>query len=79
MFNENCWIVDSEGDGLKPTKLHVLSAKRVEGGKVYSTPDYDKMKKLLTGAEFIIGHNMKRFDVPVFERILGTTRKNLWQ
>lgn len=65
------WVIDAEGDGLAPTKLHVLSAKQVDGNKVFSTNSYDKMRKLLTEADELICHNLARFDVPVFERILG--------
>lgn len=65
------WVIDSEGDGLDPTQIYCLCAKHVDGGEVFSTTNYDDMRKLLTSAEVLIAHNISRFDIPVFERILG--------
>lgn len=63
-------VFDCEGDGLNPTKIHVLSV-RGKDGSIHSTNDYDKMRKFLTNASVLIAHNCIRFDIPVFERILG--------
>lgn len=65
------WIFDIEGDSLNPTKIHCLSAKHVDGGDVFSTTDYELMRKMLTNAEVLIGHHIQRFDIPVLERLLG--------
>lgn len=67
----NLYVFDLEGDGLTPTKIHVLSVKNLGSGKVGSTADYDTMKRLfLNGDNTLICHNAARFDVPVVERIL---------
>lgn len=65
------WVIDAEGDGLNPTKLHCLSASNPQTTKVFVTPDYDKMRKILSEADVLICHNLIRFDVPVYERLLG--------
>lgn len=65
------WVLDSEGDGLNPTKLHCLSVCDPKTGVIHTTADYDKMRKVLTSAKVLIAHNIIRFDIPVFERLLG--------
>lgn len=60
-----------EGNGLQPTKLHCLSAGDPKTGKVFTTSDYDSMRKFLTSAKVLVGHNITRFDIPVLERLLG--------
>jgi DNA polymerase I-like protein with 3'-5' exonuclease and polymerase domains len=65
------WIFDVEGDGLKPTKLHCLSAGDPKTGKVFTTPDHDSMRKFLKNAKVLVGHHITRFDIPVLERLLG--------
>ena len=67
----NFRVFDVEGDGLKPSLLHVLSWKD-NRGDVQSTFSYDKMKSLLTDTNMIlIGHNITQWDVPNVERLLG--------
>lgn len=61
--------MDAEGDGLFPTKIHVLSCTK--NGNVFSTNDYEQMRAFLLKADVIVAHNIVRFDVPVLERILG--------
>jgi hypothetical protein len=65
------WVIDAEGDGLNPTKLHCLAASNPQTSKVFVTPDYENMKKILVEADVLICHNIIRFDKPVFERLLG--------
>lgn len=65
-------VFDIEGDGLKPTKIHCLSANT---GKIKSTPNYKDMRKFFTEAEVLVGHNITRFDIPVVERLLGVKVK----
>lgn len=67
----NIWVIDCEGDSLTPTKLHCLAVCNPQSEKVMVTSDYDNMRKVLTEAKVIIGHNIARFDVPVFEKLLG--------
>ena len=68
-------IVDSEGDGLTPTKIHVLSWQDSEG--IHSTKDYDRMREVLCNTDRIVCHNVARFDKPVFERILEISLKHV--
>ena len=63
------YIFDLEGNGLTPTKIHVLSVNF--GGKIKSTKDYDKMRSMFSKADVLIGHNIARWDIPVVERLLG--------
>ena len=65
------WTFDIETDGLDPSKIHCLCAQHVDGGNIFATTDYGNMRKMLLGAEVLIGHNIQRFDVPVLERLLN--------
>ncbi len=65
------WVFDIETDGLNPTKIHCLSARHVDSTDIFSTTDYDQMRKMLTSAEVLIGHNIARYDIPALERLLG--------
>lgn len=64
------WVFDIEGDGLNPTKIHCLAASK-NGKNVFVTNSYDDMRKFFAKAKIIVGHNIRRFDIPVVERILG--------
>ncbi len=61
-------IFDLEGDGLVPTKIHVVSVN--VGGKKKSLTNYDDMRKFFLNAKTLVGHNIVLFDIPVVERIL---------
>lgn len=65
------YVIDSEGDGLKPTKIYCLSVCDPKTGRVFTATTYDQMRRFFEKADVIVGHNLIRFDVPVFERILG--------
>jgi len=65
------WVIDSEADGLNPTKIYCLGMSDPQSDKVFVTSNYDNMRKALTEADVLIAHNAVRFDKPVFERILG--------
>ena len=67
-------IFDIEGDGLldKVTKLHVMSYDMGDG-VVKSTTSYDEMRRLITTADLLIGHNIILFDIPTIEKILGVS------
>jgi hypothetical protein len=67
----NKWIFDVEGDGLEATKIHVLSYSNPEGTVKKSLRDYEEIKKFLSEASILIGHNITRWDIPTLERILG--------
>lgn len=64
-------VIDSETDGLNATKIHVLSWTD-DGVNYHSTGDYEKMSVVLTqkGYKFVC-HNGIRYDMGVFNRILG--------
>jgi len=62
-------VMDSEGDGLVPTKFHCIAVQHE--GSVRSTSSYDNMKKFLTTTPIIVGHNIIRWDVPNLERVLN--------
>lgn len=63
-------IFDVEGDSLRPTKLHVLSAS-YDGENISSTPDYQKMRDFFENEEILVGHNIARWDTVECSRILG--------
>lgn len=63
-------VFDCETDGLKPTKIHCLAAHM--GGKIFSTTDYDQMRKFLSRDDIIlVAHNGIRYDGPALEKVLG--------
>lgn len=67
-------LFDIEGNGLLNTitKLHCLSYCNGKiGSKIRTTHDYDEMRKLLTEATILIGHNIVTFDIPAAEKILN--------
>jgi len=65
------WVFDVEGNGLNPDKLYCLAACSPKKKQPNVTPSYDTMRKLLTEADVLIGHNIQRFDIPVLEKLLG--------
>lgn len=64
------WVFDVEANGLTPDRIYCLCAQHVDGGDIFATSDYDQMRKMLTEAEVLIGHNIARWDVPTLERLL---------
>ncbi|QQV89741.1 DNA polymerase A [Cellulophaga phage Calle_1] len=69
------YVVDIETDGLKSTKLHVVSVGyQDEDGnwQVISTKDPDKIRSIMEDEDnFIVGHFFKLFDSVELERLLG--------
>ncbi len=63
-------VFDVEGNGLNPSKFWCLSQCKVGTDKVRSTTSYKTMKKFLTSADILIGHNIARWDIPHLERVL---------
>lgn len=74
-MSSGLWIFDLEGDGLKPTKLHVLSVSSADESVKKSTPDYEDMRRFFKSAKVLVGHNIARFDIVVVERLLGVKVK----
>ena len=70
-------IFDAESDGLleEATRIHCLCASIYdeEGNliKTVALTAYDAMKDFILNAECIIGHNIIRYDIPLFKKILG--------
>lgn len=62
-------VFDIEANGLKPTKIHCLSANL--NGKVRSTDNYGNMRSFLSKAEYLVGHNIIRYDIPVLKKLLN--------
>ena len=65
----NIVVFDLEGDGLTPTKIHVVS--EYKNDKLTSYTDYKDMKKVFEQADILVGHNITRFDIPIVEKLLG--------
>ena len=74
---EKAVIFDVEGDGLTPKKLHCLSFSDEDEKNVETIFDYDGMRTFFTSYDIYIGHNIRRWDIPVIERILGIEIKGL--
>ena len=70
-MKQKIWVFDVEGDSLTPTKLHCACLVNPQSDKIFSTSNYDQMRKAFTEADILIGHNIQRFDTPVLERLLG--------
>ena len=67
-------VFDIEGDGLTPTKIHVVSANFK--GRLISTRNRDDIVRLFQREDVIaIAHNGMRFDIPTLERLLGFKAK----
>lgn len=69
MIDPTYAVFDIEGNGLRPTKIYCLSVKTDEG--IFTTTEYDAMRRFFTNFDVYIGHNISRWDIPVLERILG--------
>jgi len=65
-------IFDIECDGLKPTKLHCIVAKEVDG-PLYKFPPHklEEGIEFLKQADTLIGHNILRFDLDVIKKLTG--------
>ncbi|MCK4521045.1 MAG: hypothetical protein KAU20_00600, partial [Nanoarchaeota archaeon] len=68
------YIFDMESDALldEVTKIHVLGWYNLETGTSGTITDYPKMIRFLSQKDLtLVCHNAIRFDIPVFEKILG--------
>jgi len=69
------YVVDIECDGLKPTKIHCIVTEDVTsdwGG--YNTSSHSNMAthfESLGDDDYLIGHNIIQYDIPVLERLLN--------
>lgn len=65
------WVVfDVEGDSLTPTKMHCLSWKDQDGNKG-TLVDYQDIRDFFTRYSVYIGHNIRRWDIPNLQRLVG--------
>lgn len=69
-------VFDIETDGLLDvmTKLHVFSYKVFNGNKLIlkgSTTDPKVISKVIEDTEFLVGHNIIRFDIPALKKLFG--------
>jgi len=71
-------IFDIETDGLKPTVVWVIVTKDIDSGevKVFEKNQWDAFNQYIKQAKEVIGHNIIGYDIPVCERLLGTTFKH---
>ena len=65
-------VFDIECDSLKPSKIHCIVAKEING-EVYKFPPHklEEGVKFLQSAETLIGHNILSYDIPVIKKIMG--------
>ena len=68
-MDDSVWVIDTEGDGLSPTKLHCLVATK-DGKTFEEFTDYNEMRIFLRDKRHIACHNLVLFDIPVLERLL---------
>ena len=67
-------VFDIETDDLKATKIHCIVAIDEHNNIYKFKPDeIDKGVKLLAEADTLIGHNIVGFDIPVIEKLTGTS------
>lgn len=62
----NFVVFDAEANGLFPDRFHCLCTN-----SELATVDYDEMRRFLTSAEVLVGHNIIRWDIVHLERVLG--------
>src|SRR5688572_14719122 len=70
------WIVDIEGNGLKPTIVWVVCVANAITEEKHTFTSYEKIKqffqeKCAEGCYFV-GHNFIGYDGPVLNRLVGT-------
>ena len=74
---DKIYVIDAESDGLveQSTKIWCMGISWMDKSgkwKVKSTVDYDDMRNILTNPDnTLVCHNIVRFDVPLYEKILG--------
>jgi len=70
-------VFDIEADGLDPTQVWCVCAKRLGDKEVYTFTDADLFKAYLKDVTELIGHNIIGYDVPVLERLWDVDFSNL--
>ena len=70
-------VFDIEADGLldTATKIHCLSYSIIDDKSIESIngslTDYEEIKTFMSKQEYLIGHNIIRYDIPLMKKILG--------
>lgn len=66
-------LLEEQGDAPIATKIHCMSVYRVRDGvgQSFSLTSYAVMKAFLREETCLIGHNFKRYDIPVLEKFLN--------
>lgn len=68
-------VFDIETNGLieNATKIHCLCARQFRGDVItnITLTNPDEIKNFVLNEPVLVGHNIKRFDVPVLEKLLG--------
>lgn len=59
-------VFDIEANGLNPDKIWCMDMNGYD-----TTDNYEVIKQQLEEADFLVGHNIIRYDIPALERILG--------
>jgi len=67
------YVFDIEANGLNPDKIHCMAMDTPDGDvPTLSSTDYERIEYFCSVGEdeYLIGHNIIRYDIPVLERIL---------
>ena len=66
-------VFDIETDSLKPSRIWCLVAKNIDSGQLYTFgPDQiEDGCDLLERSNYLVGHNILGYDIPVLERLTG--------
>ena len=68
------WYIDTETDGLIPTRIWVMCASRMDQDEVHTFVGHDEIKRFfdeLRGSEaYFIGHNAISFDGPAISKLV---------
>ena len=65
------WVLDIEGDGLKPTRLWCVVAENAATGEVCVFTDSEQFNRFIAANRdsYFVGHNFLSFDVPWLNRL----------
>lgn len=70
------WVVfDAEANGLHPSKFYCVSWKDHDGQKG-TLRDYQEIRDFFTRYEMYVGHNIRRWDLPNLQRVVGSSCGN---
>lgn len=66
-------VIDLEGDGLKPTKIHCICLKDIDTGITYeyAQDNFEAFKRQSQNFKQVIGHNIIAYDLVWLRNLLG--------